>query len=759
MSEKSLIALIANHAAREPERPFVIAAHEGRVVSYREALQLSAGIVAFLETQSLSRGDRIVFSAENHWAYLPLLAACAYSGVTLLPLSPDLRPEEIALIFRTVHPKLVLADSVPAGGIGSVEFLPIAELLDNLPSVTEPRHEFRSHAATTDPCLFIYTSGSSGKAKVVMLAESALVADGSRIAETYAISTDDRLYCVLPFHHMNATTVTGCAPLVAGAAVVLGPLFGAENARMFWQRVRACGVTVVSVVPSIMGVLLMVNPAGERADVGRLRFAFCGAAPLRADLWRDFENAFGIPVFQGYGLTETTCWAVATPPGQPRVYTAVGVPFPDCEVEIDLESTAEILFGDQRQADGDATDTFLGEILLRGPILMAGYLGNKRLTAQTIREDGFLRTGDMGFIDAAGQLHVVARKKEIIIKNGRNIVPDEVDAALSRHPSVIESKTIGIPHELVGEQVVSAVRLVDDAGIQVAELRQFAKDHLAAYKCPDQYVLVGVLPKTSTGKTAVAELRERISGAGVETRIRALNTWKYKRAQPSDIGALRALITRSALWGEDLSFVAYWGCGQRGQTNEIDRMAMDRMCEYVSRASCPPATTRLTLVLTDLHAQINAKPADRISNYYAAVIRDARERRIETVLLSELWGSIDLVLDDLEPARDDHPLIEKAAARASKHAENGEPRLGARRYIAACTWDSKAMLARFPKSIFLTYNGPDDAGFLPDMPTLYIYSYKKKISEKPWFCDGLPSSDNGSGPPLETDRSMPVIPR
>jgi long-chain acyl-CoA synthetase len=748
MSEKSLIGWFAEHAEREPKRPYVIAADENRSVSYGYALQLANSIVACLRSLGLARGDRIVFSAENHWLYLPLLAACAHSDIALLPLNPDLRRTEIELILDTVQPKLVITDSLPSGATVPVECLSIAEFLGNLPSVTEPAQALYRPAGITDPCLLIYTSGSSGNAKIVMLTEAALVADGARIAQTYEISAHDRLYCVLPFHHMNAMTITGCAPLVAGATVVLGPLFGAENAKTFWRSVSEFGVTIVSLVPSIMGVLLMADPNGGEARVERLRLAFCGAAPLSADLWRKFEGTFGIPVFQGYGLTETTCWAVATPPDRPRVYSAVGVPFRDCEVEIDLESTAEVLFGDQR---GSATGTVIGEILLRGPILMAGYLGDGRLTGQAIREDGFLRTGDMGFIDDTGQLHVVARKKEIIIKNGRNIVPDEVDAILNRHPSVVETKTIGVPHHLVGEQVVSAVRLAVGATTKVSELRGFVKDHLAAYKCPDRYVIVGVLPKSSTGKIAVMELRERLSGAAVETRIREVNTWKYKRAQPSDLSAVRALMTRSALWGKDMSFVAYWGCGQRHQTNEIDRMAMDRMTEYISRASFPPAAARLTLVLTDLHAEINGKPAGRVSDYFAAVADDARVRGIETVFLSDLWRAIGLRLDDLEPAGEDHPLIETAYARAAKHSENLGARLSARRYLAACRWDSQAMLARFPESVFLTYNGPSDAGFLPNMPTFYIYSYRKKVSKKPWFHEELTSTDNASAERLHND--------
>lgn len=749
MCEKSLMAWLAYHAERGPERPLIITADKGSIdsiVCYREGFQVATDIVAFFEAKGLSRRDRVVFSAENHWLYLPLLAACAHLGMALMPLNPHLTRDEISLILSTIRPKLVIADSFPIGVTLSVERLSISEFLHALRSAANPKRALSVSGEVADPCLLIYTSGSSGHPKTVMLTESALVRNGAGIAQAYGISMNDRLYCVLPFHHMNATIVTGCAPLIAGATVVLGPLFGAENAKMFWIEVRRLGVTVASFVPSIMGVLLMVNGEGVEVDTGSLRFAFCGAAPLTADLWQRFETSFGIQVFQGYGLTETTCWAVATPLDRPRVYTAVGVPLPGCEVEIDLKATAEVLFGEQR-AYGDETSevdrrgepfgTAIGEIMLRGPILMVGYFRDEKLTMQTFREDGFLRTGDMGFIDETGQLHIVARKKEIIIKNGYNIMPEEVDAALNKHPGVVESKTIGVPHELTGEQIVSAVRLVAGEKTGASDLHRFAKDHLAAYKRPDRYVFVGVLPKTPTGKIAVADLRARLSGAAVETRIRALSTWKYKRAEPSDVESLRRIVTRSLLRGEDLSFVAYWGCGRRNETNEIDRMAMDRMCEYISHASCPPAMVRLTLILTDLHAKINGKPAGRIEEYFAAVANDARERGIETIFLSELWAGIDRSIDDLEPVGEDHPLMGKATTRSRKHSENGSPQMTARLYLAACKWDSKAMLARFPESIFLTYDGPSDAGFLPAMSTLYIYSYRRNISKKPWFCDEL----------------------
>jgi long-chain acyl-CoA synthetase len=748
MIEESLFGWLTHHARNNPTQSCISVADGGRNVDYRQALELAEQIAAFLHAHDLCGRSRVVVfaAAGNHWVFLLLLAACLRSGVTLLPLDPDLHPDEVSAVLEKARPDLIITDSPVDSTYGSIDRVTIAELVRAIEGSFEQQCNCGPGGGGRTAHLLIHTSGSSGNAKLVMLTESALVADASRVADRYHLSVDDRFYCVLPFHHMNATMITGCVPLVAGASIVLGPLFGANNATRFWPSVQAANVSIISLVPSILSVLLLLQSTRPCSGATALRFAFCGAAPLAADLWRRFEDGFGLPVFQGYGLTETTCWAVTTPPEGHRDYKSVGTPLPGCEIAIEVDPTGEVLFGDRHLAAERAssgTAYVMGEVLVRGPVLMTGYLGQKKATAKVLRADGYLRTGDVGYVDPQGRLHIVARKKDIIIKNGRNIVPSEIDAVLSRHPAVAECRTVGLPHELVGEQVVSAVRFTRDAQVDVAELRRFARAELAPYKRPDRFVPVGVLPKTSTGKIAVAELRERLDGTAVETRVRALNTWRYKRAQPSDVEALRAALSRAVLWGEDVSFVAYWGCGRRARTNATDRLAMDRMCEYVAHATCASAGSRLTWVLTDVHARINGKPADRTAGYFESVIDDARRRQVRTVYLSELWTSIGRRLDDLAPAERDDPLLGRALARSIKHVERGDAELAARRYITACRWDSAAVSACYREAIFLTYNGPADAMFLPALPSLYLYSYRKGVSAKPWFCDEPVSAGAG----------------
>ncbi len=737
MTSHSLLTWLGHHARSSPHDIFLASLATERTVSFAEAYNQAVAITATLRVKGLGPGDVVsLCTAPNHPIFIPLLAACAASGLSLLPLDPALHPNELSLALNTVNPRLVIAGRSALTQQRSAQDVTVAEFLDELPTA-DAAPTRGAPRDVTEPCLLIYTSGSSGRAKIVSLTESALVANASRIMDRYSITSHDRMYCVLPYHHMNATMVTGCVPLLAGAATVLGPMFDANSARTFWRDAALNDISILSLVPPIMRALLTLG--GPRAELRNLRFAFCGAAPLDSSLWETFENTFQLPVYQGYGLTETTCWAVSTPPSHDRDYRAVGIPLPDCEVDVVSSTTSESQIravGDHAKPTDIATwnphSPEIGEVLIRGPIVMAGYYRDRRLTDKTVREDGFLRTGDLGFIDSAGQLHIVGRKKELIIKNGRNIVPDDIDSVLSTHPDVLEAKTVGIAHALVGEQIVSAVRLAPHAGATTADLRRFARANLTSYKCPDRFVVVGVIPRTSTGKVAVGELRKRLTGEAVDARIKLLNSWKYKRAQPSDVDGLRAALTRASLFGEDISFVTYWGCGTRSRINDIDRAAMDRMAEYIVQAALPPAATRLVLVLTDIHAQLNCKPLARVEDYFAAVAGEAAARGFSTVYLSALWASVGRSLESLQPASDSHYLVEVAVARAAKHAECDDVTMAARQYIAACEVDSEAMSACFPRSIFLTYNGPRDSGFLPRLPTLYIYSYKK-VSRKPWF--------------------------
>src|SRR5581483_9854341 len=291
------------------------------------------------------------------------------------------------------------------------------------------------------------------------------------------------------------------------------------------------GITIPSVTPSIMSALLKLAEDEPPALPPGLRLVLCGAAPLRADLWQRFQDLVGVPVHQGYGLTETTC------------------------------SADDLVFAAGAGGEGASP---VGEVEIRGPLLMEGYYRNKALTRETFTADGFLRTGDLGCFDADGLLRIVGRRKEIIIKSGINIVPDEIDAVLRQMPGIADAKTIGLPDEVLGESVCAVcVPREGAAPPRTADVRRFVRERLAAFKCPDRVSFAGQVPRTPTGKARTGELRRIVNGELAAELLGRLDTWKFKRAQPSEREQILARIQAGLLSGRGIAFVAYWGCGTR----------------------------------------------------------------------------------------------------------------------------------------------------------------------------------------------------
>jgi len=297
---------------------------------------------------------------------------------------------------------------------------------------------------------------------------------------------------------------------------------------------------------------------------------------------------------------------------------------------------------------------------------------------------------------------------------------------------------------VLGELVCSVCVMKDGVPPpRPAEVRRFVGQHLAAFKCPDRIVFAGHIPKTPTGKPRVGELRQLVSGELAAELLARLDTWKFKRAHPSERDRILALIQAGLLSGRGTTFVAYWGCGKRDAIADPDREAMDRLHEYVSLADRPPyAMSRTVLILTDVHAGINGKGAERSARYFADVAEYAKGLRFETVCLSELWKASGLDLEAFlagaikPPENPDAPFAsvqEQLVGRAEKHSERDAPEAAARKYYDACQLDSVAVVNAFQDAVFLTYNGPDARFTLPRLPTMYVYSYKRKRTEKPWF--------------------------
>ena len=266
------------------------------------------------------------------------------------------------------------------------------------------------------------------------------------------------------------------------------------SASTFWQTVAELEPVALSAVPTILAAVL--HTANAPTGPTSLRYIVCGAAPLSRELLEAFEERFEIRILEGYGLTESTCVSSLEPVlrgPQARVDRAAG----------------------PRPADEDRSpptaapvnDGELGEIVVNGPNVMAGYLHNQEATASTIR-DGWLHTGDVGYVDSDGYFFIVDRAKDMIIRGGENIYPREIEEVLYTHAGVLECAVIGVPHEVRGEEVLAVVAPKPGAELDADELKAYAAERLAAFKVPRRFEIRPELPKNATGKINKQPLRE-----------------------------------------------------------------------------------------------------------------------------------------------------------------------------------------------------------------------------------------------------------
>jgi acyl-CoA synthetase (AMP-forming)/AMP-acid ligase II len=704
-------------------------------------------VISRLGELGVGKGDVVCLILKRSGAFLPTLLGCVETGAVLAPTNPD--PHDVEAALRALVPRLVIATedgSPPPGSLPiGAQALTLAEFLGPDPTTgpglwpdgrTQPHRE---------PALLVRTSGTTGDAKFVELSELNLAWNSQGLATRYGCSPLDRFLCTLPYHHMNAIMMNGCVTLTAGACTEFVNLVRSPEPL---AALRGTNATIASLTPTLLRFLM--DAAAPADTLGGLRFALCGAAPLPGSLWRAFEERFKVPVYQGYGLTETTCWAASTVPGVPHDYENVGYPF-DCQVLLDTGWSGEV--ATWLGLPGDPARKQVGEILIAGPLVMCGYrhADGRRTSGLTSR--GSLRTGDLGLIEPDGLVRVVGRRKEIIIRGGVNLVPEAIDAVLRTQPAVADCKTVGVADEQFGERVVTAYVAAAGAAPTRAELRRFLVERLSNESLPDEIVPVTRLPRTAVGKVALADLRNLVSGAWARDIFAAVNRSKNKRAKtPDPEGVVRAFQAR-LLADEPLGFLVYWGAGRRAELAQVDTDALARLHRFISAAQTVPGVrVKLDVLLMEVHARINGKPGDRVWRYHSAVRRACEELGFHCTVESDLWRSAGL---DIERIHAEAAATTEAALRArfeieeecfdrlraacQRHAEGLDPEQALKSYVLACAAEGETVAERFRGSVFLTSSPPSLAFLNPKLPTLFIFSYRHGSTEKPWFVDEVSS--------------------
>ncbi|WP_405476128.1 class I adenylate-forming enzyme family protein [Streptomyces sp. NBC_00009] len=438
-----------------------------------------------LQDLGIGPGDVVALKLTNRVEFVLLLFAAWRLGATITPVNPSMTDIEVARQLADSGARLLVVEDGAAAAVG-LATLAVSDLREAAPGWDQ--------APNPDPsalALLIYTSGTTGVPKGVMLDHAnidAMVEMGRLALE---LGSSDRCLLILPLFHVNGIVVSILTPLLAGASVVIaGRRF---DPRTFFDLVEQERPTFFSAVPTIYSMLAAL-PDDVRPDTSSLRFGVCGAAPASVELLARFESRYGFPLVEGYGLSEGTCGSTINPVAGPRRPGTVGLPFPGQEIRIVDATGTEVAPG------------LDGEVIVRGPNVMRGYLGRPEETARVI-VDGWLHTGDVGHLDAEGYLTLVGRSKDMIIRGGENIYPKEIEDVLAGDPSVLEAAVIGVPDEKWGEVVVAYVQPRPGVTVDPATLKALCTRRLSGFKRPTSYVVVESIAKNALGKIDKASLR------------------------------------------------------------------------------------------------------------------------------------------------------------------------------------------------------------------------------------------------------------
>ncbi len=479
--DATLTEHVIGPAAGRGDHPAIVDGATGKTTTYAELAERVDATAEVLQAKGIGKGDVVGLVGPNCAEWAIAYHAILRAGAVVTPMNPLLTEEEIGRQVSNSNAKLVVSDA-PAL---------VAEASDG--GKPEP-----VEVSPDDLAVLPYSSGTTGLMKGVMLTHRNLVANIEQAWDSMPINVEDTLVGVLPFFHIYGQTVVLNLGLAKGATIVTMPRFDLD--RML-DLMEEHGVTWLHVAPPVV-LAFATAPQVEGRDFSKLKLVISGAAPLDAELAGRAEARIGAPIRQGYGMTELSpvshktrlARVEETPPG------SVGALIPNTEARLIDPGTGE-----------DAPEGSDGEIWVRGPQVMKGYLNNPEATAETLTDDGWLRTGDIGRVDENGFFYVVDRLKELIKYKGYQVPPAELEAVLVSHPRVRDAGVIAMRNEDGEEAPMGCV--VCDGDVDADELISYVAERVAPYKKLRRIEFVDEIPKSASGKILRRVLRERYGAA------------------------------------------------------------------------------------------------------------------------------------------------------------------------------------------------------------------------------------------------------
>ena len=462
-------------------------------INYATLLKRSAGVKQRLANELKGQpGERVGLWMKNCPEFIPAYFGVLFASAVVVPINNFLKPDEVAFILRDAGVKVLIADESLAEAVQKLgelvpelRFLRAEDCGEADPVEPLPGSERR----TSDLAVLIYTSGTTGHPKGAMLSHGNLLSNVESCRLVLAAVDHDRFVVLLPMFHSFMMTVGMLLPLLVGGSLLLiKSVHPPKNviAEIFQRR-----ATMLPAVPQFFRAL-------AHAEVPKgfpLRLCISGGAPLPAEILKEWTERMPVPLIEGYGLSEASPVVALNPIEGPWKAGSIGRAIPDVEVTVQDDNGTQL--------GPDQT----GEICVRGPNVMLGYWNQPDETARAIR-DGWLLTGDVGHRDTDGYFFITDRKKDMLLVNGINVYPREIEEIIYQFPGVREAAVIGVPDARRGEQPVAFISAKEGATVDGKAVQQFVRERLADYKVPKQVIALPALPRNATGKILKTELRK-----------------------------------------------------------------------------------------------------------------------------------------------------------------------------------------------------------------------------------------------------------
>ena len=498
-----LTEYVLQEADRVPDRPALIDGPTGRTYTYGQLKGMIHSFAGGLAARGLGRGDTIALMAPNIPEYAIVFHGAAVAGVAVSTINPTYTAEEVRFQLNDSRATLLITIGMfletareAIEGTSTSEIVIIGDAVEGTTPVTalfgQPIAQVPIDVFD-DVVVIPYSSGTTGFPKGVMLTHQNLLANLVQLEDALSVTDGEVVLAVLPFFHIYGMQVLMNEFLSRGATIVTLPRFDLEQALTIIQERR---ISRFFVVPPIV-LAFAKHPLVDQYDVSSLTQVFSGAAPLSAELANEAAARIGCEVVQGFGMTELSPVSHATMMGNDRPGT-VGVTIPNTECRIVDPAT-----GEDQGVGG------VGELWVRGPQVMKGYLNNPEATAATIDRDGWLHSGDIATIDEDGFVSIVDRLKELIKYKGFQVAPAELEALLLTHPAIADAAVVGVPDVEAGEIPRAFIVVKAGQSVTAEEITAYMTDRVSTYKVIRDVVITDAIPKSASGKILRRMLRDQ----------------------------------------------------------------------------------------------------------------------------------------------------------------------------------------------------------------------------------------------------------